>query len=85
MVILYHVPRKLGFLARAWMRLVVNFGQMLPVEMGVNLCGTDAGVAEHLLDCAQIAGRLQHMGGKRVAQHVRVNRSEEHTSELSHQ
>ena len=62
-----------GFLARARVCLVVDLGQMLPVEMGVDLSGADAGVAEHFLHRAQVAGRLQHMGGKGVAQHVRVN------------
>ena len=55
------------------MRLVVHLGEMLPVEVGVDLGGADAGVAEHFLHRPQVARRLQHMGGERVAQHVRVN------------
>ena len=41
-----------GFLARARMRLIVDLGQMLPVEMGIDLRGADTGVAEHFLDGA---------------------------------
>ena len=41
--------------------------------MGINLSGGDAGVAEHFLHGAQIAGRLQHVGGERVAQQMRMH------------
>ena len=52
---------------------IIDFGQMLEIEMRVNLRRGDAGVAEHFLDRAQIAGRLQDMRGKGMAQHVRMN------------
>src|SRR3569833_986201 len=59
--------------ARAGMRLVVDLGEVLPVEMSVDLGGADAGVPKHFLNGAQVARRLQHMGGKCVAQQVRVD------------
>ncbi len=48
------------------MRLVVGLGEVLPVEVGVDLSRADAGAAEHFLHYAQVAGGLQHVGGKRV-------------------
>ena len=41
--------------------------------MRINLRRRDAGVAEHLLHRAQVAGGLQHMGCERMAQHVRMH------------
>ena len=49
------------------MRSVVNFGKVLEIEMGIHLRGGDAGVSEHFLHRAQVAGGLQHMGGEGVA------------------
>ena len=54
------------------MRLIVDLGQMLPVEMGVDLRGANAGVAKHFLHCAQVTRGLQHMTSKGMAQHVRM-------------
>ena len=59
---------------RPRMRRVVGLGQVLKVQPGVDLCGGDVGVAQQLLHRAQITTALQHMAGKRVAQHVRVHR-----------
>ena len=53
------------------MGVVVNLGKVLKIEMRVNLCRADIGMAEHLLHGAQVARRLQQMRGKRVTQHVR--------------
>ena len=55
------------------MRLVIDFGEVLPIQMGVDLRRADAGVAEHFLHRAQVAGRLQDVGGKRVTQQVRMH------------
>ena len=55
------------------MRRIVDFGQMLEIEMRVDLRRGNTGVAEHFLHRAQIAGGLQDMRGKRVTQHVRMN------------
>src|SRR3546814_6645524 len=46
---------------------VVDLGQVLEIQVGVDLGGGDIGVAEQFLHAAQVAGGL---------------RSEEHTSEL---
>ena len=57
----------------AWMRRIVGLGEILKIQMGVDLRGTDAGVAQHFLHCAQIAGRLQHVAGKGMAQGVWIH------------
>ena len=48
----------------ARMRLIVNNGQMLEIEMCINLRRGDAGVTEHFLYGTQITGCLQEMRGK---------------------
>src|SRR3989338_1783869 len=63
----------LGFLLGARMGRVVNLAEILKIEVGVYLRGGDAGVAEHFLHRAQITGRLQHMGGERMSQQMRVH------------
>ncbi len=55
------------------MRRVVDPGQVLEVQVGVDLRGGNVGVAEQLLHRAQVAGGFQHVAGKRVAQQVRVD------------
>src|SRR3954470_18329559 len=67
------IPR--SFLARSRMSRVVNLGQRLEVQMRVDLRRRDTCVAEHLLHGAQILGRLQNVTGKRMAKHVRMDRS----------
>src|SRR5258708_29342785 len=63
-----------GFRApRAGMRGVVDLGEVLEVEMGIDLRRGDARVAQHLLDRAQVARGLQHVGCERMAQHMRVH------------
>ena len=44
------------------------------VHVGVDLCGRDVRVAEHLLDVAQARASFQEVCGKRVPEHVRVDR-----------
>ena len=41
--------------------------------MGIDLGGGDVGVAQQLLHRTQVAAGLQHMAGKRMAQHVRMD------------
>jgi hypothetical protein len=41
------------------MRSIVDEGQMLEVEVGVDLGGADIGVAEELLHGAKISARLE--------------------------
>ena len=55
------------------MRSVVYLGQMLEVQMRVDLGGRDAGVPEQFLHRAQVAARLQKMRCERVPQHVWVH------------
>jgi hypothetical protein len=54
-------------------RLIVDRRQMLEIEVRIHLRRGDAGVAEHLLDRAQVARGLQHVRGERMAQHVRMH------------
>ena len=65
--------RRVHFFFARGMRGVVDLRQRLEVEVGVDLGRGDAGVAEHLLHRAQVLRRLQHVGGERVAQHVRMH------------
>ena len=36
------------------MGLIVDLGQMLEIQMGIDLCGTDIGVAQEFLNGPQI-------------------------------
>jgi putative ABC transport system substrate-binding protein len=51
----------------------VDLRERLEVEVRVHLRARDRRVAEHLLHGAQVARRLQHVRGERVAQHVRMH------------
>ena len=55
------------------MRLVINLGQMLKIQMGVNLRGRQVGVTEEFLDGAQVAGGFEDVGGEGVAELVGVD------------
>jgi hypothetical protein len=60
------------FLApRARMRGVVDARQVLEIEVGINLCRGDIGVAEQLLHRAQVRARFEQVRGEGMAQHVR--------------
>ena len=50
------------------MRLIVDLGEPLRGDVGVNLCGLQAGVAEHLLHHAQISTPFKHLRGRSVPQ-----------------
>ena len=45
--------------------------QPVALHVGVYLRRRDIGVAEHLLDAAQIGAVVEQMGGKGVTQHMR--------------
>ncbi|NHH99218.1 hypothetical protein OJHNALOF_00208 [Oceanimonas sp. MB9] len=47
--------------------LIIGVGQMLKIEVGVDLGGGQIGMAQQFLHRAQVAAGLQHMGGERVA------------------
>ena len=61
----------------AGMGLVIDLGQVAEIQVGIDLRGAEIGMAQQLLHGAQIAGTFQHMGGKAVAQLVRVNMGRE--------
>ena len=49
----------------------VDLPEGLDADMGVNLRGVEAGVAEHFLDVADVRAVLMHVGGAGVAEQVR--------------
>lgn len=46
---------RLLFSSAAWMRVIHHFGQMLKIQVGVDLRGGDVGVAKHFLHGTQVA------------------------------
>ena len=56
------------------MGLGVDGHQAVAVDLGIDLRGREAGVAEQLLDLAQIGARRQEVGGEGMAQRVRRRR-----------
>ena len=54
------------------MRFIVNLGEPLKIEMSVHLGRAQIGMAEQFLNSAQITAGFQHMGGKGMAQSMRV-------------
>ena len=62
-----------AFFFRARVFFVVGAGEVLVVEVGVDLGGGEVFVAEQFLHAAQVAGGLQDVAGEGVAQHVRVH------------
>jgi hypothetical protein len=65
----------LGFRAlapRPGVSLVIDLGQVLKIQVGVDLGGADVGVTQEFLDGAQVAGGFQQVAGEGVAQQVGV-------------
>src|SRR3569623_676876 len=58
----------------ARVRLVVDLGEVLEVEVGVYLRRRDIGMPQQLLHRAQLAARLEHVARAGVAQHMRMQR-----------
>ena len=54
------------------MSIIINPGQVLKIQMGVDLSGADVRMPQQLLYCPQVCRRLQQMAGEGVAQQVRV-------------
>jgi hypothetical protein len=54
---------------------VVDLFEAGLVDVGVDLSGGDAGVAEHLLDLAQVGSAHEQVGCETVPQRVRTDRS----------
>src|SRR5712691_9137157 len=52
---------------------VVDFRQVLKIQVRVDLCGGDVGVPQQFLDAAQIRTGFEQMGGKRMPEHVRMH------------
>src|SRR5207247_2480553 len=62
---------------RARMRCIVRPGQILKVEVSIDLRARDARVPEQFLNRAKVPGRLQQMRCERVSQHMRMHMSRE--------
>ena len=54
------------------MRFIVNLGESLKIEMGVDLGRVKICMAEQFLDSAQITAGFQQVGGTGMAQGMRV-------------
>src|SRR5205085_10860028 len=61
-----------GSVLRARERLVVNLGEAGEVDVRVALGRRETGVAEELLDGAQVGAAVQEMGRERMAERVRA-------------
>src|SRR5262249_48536217 len=59
--------------ARPGVGAEVGLVEALAGEVGVHLGGRDVGVAEHLLDGAQVAAAGEQVGGEAVTQRVRAH------------
>ena len=59
-------------LVRTGMRGEVFFADVSAAYVGVNLSGGNIGMPQDFLDSAQISPALKHVGGKLVAQRVRM-------------
>ncbi len=53
--------------------MIIHLPQPSPRDMGVDLGGGEAGVAEEFLDGAQVGAGLEQVGGEGVAQGVRAD------------
>ncbi len=56
---------------------IVDFCQMLKIEMGVDLGGFDIGVAKQFLYCTQVTAGFEQMGGEGMTQHVGMDAAPE--------
>ena len=63
-------PARLAGVSRPGMEFLVGPAQPVHTDMGIDLRGGYIGVAEHLLDRAQVGSVVEEVGGERVAQHV---------------
>ena len=52
------------YFSRPRMRLVIHPGEMLEIQVRVNLRGAQVGVTQQLLYRAQVAGRFENMRGE---------------------
>src|SRR5260221_5831254 len=52
---------------------VVDFRQVLKIQVRVDLRGGDVGMSQKFLDAAQIRTGFEQMGGKRMPEHVRMH------------
>ncbi len=55
------------------MKVFMDFFQAFVGDMGVDLCGSDRGMAEHRLDAADVGAVDQKIGREGVAERVRMD------------
>ena len=65
--------RRLLFLPPLPVERLVHLAELFVREMGVDLRGRDVGVAEELLHGAEVGAVHEEVGGKAVAEEVRVD------------
>ena len=65
--------RRISFLLRPRMRLVVNLQHMLHRQLRIALRGSEAFVAEQFLNGAQVGAFFQHVRAESMAQRVRMH------------
>ena len=62
-----HTFKTLPLLPRPWMGFVIHLGEVLEIEVGIDLGGGDIGVAEQFLYGAQVVAGFEHVAGEGVA------------------
>ena len=72
---MFGLPRRrvLGSKFGARVSLVVYLGKVLEIKVGIHLGGADIGVAQKLLDAAQVMTGFQQMSGEGVPEQMRVD------------
>ena len=62
-----HYKQTLPLLPRPWVGFVIHLGEVLEIEVGVDLSGGDIGVAKQFLYGAQVVAGFEHVAGEGVA------------------
>lgn len=60
-------------LSASRVRLQIPAAHLAPSHMGIDLSAGKAGMPEELLHHSEIGAAIEHMGGKCVAKHVRMD------------
>lgn len=68
---------------RQRMRRQINLGQLRAVDMRVDLRGRNIGMAQDLLQHAQVGTAREHVGGKGVAQSVGMESHQSHLTPIA--
>ena len=66
----HNLSSLLFYVIGPWMGLVIHLFELFDTVVGIDLCGTQRGVSQQLLDHPDIGTAVQQMGSKRMSQHV---------------